>query len=148
MYVIYTSGSTGKPKGVTLTHANVLRMFATIREQMHFSAGDVVTQSHSFAFDFSVWEMWGALLHGGRLVIVPPEVSRSPEDLLDLLVTQRVTVLCQIPSAFRSLAAMADEGGRPDRPAEPAGHRLRRREAGGHRSAAVGRQDGGWTGPR
>ncbi|WP_191878715.1 non-ribosomal peptide synthetase, partial [Streptomyces filipinensis] len=109
MYVIYTSGSTGKPKGVTLTHANVLRMFAAIREQMNFTRDDVVTQSHSYAFDFSVWEMWGALLHGGRLVIVPPEVSRSPEDLLDLLVSQQVTVLCQIPSAFRALAAMAGE---------------------------------------
>ncbi|MFF2046140.1 amino acid adenylation domain-containing protein, partial [Kitasatospora sp. NPDC058170] len=110
MYVIYTSGSTGKPKGVLLTHANVRRMFAAVREEMAFTSSDVVTQSHSYAFDFSVWEMWAALLHGGRLVIVPPEVGRSPEDLLDLLVAQQVTVLCQIPSAFRALSAMAGEG--------------------------------------
>ncbi|MEV7022277.1 amino acid adenylation domain-containing protein, partial [Kitasatospora sp. NPDC093558] len=110
MYVIYTSGSTGKPKGVALSHANVLRMFAAVRTGMGFTRDDVVTQSHSYAFDFSVWEMWGALLHGARLVIVPPEVSRSPEDLADLLVAQRVTVLCQIPSAFRALAAMAGAG--------------------------------------
>ncbi|MFD3473154.1 amino acid adenylation domain-containing protein, partial [Streptomyces sp. NPDC058682] len=110
MYVIYTSGSTGKPKGVGLTHANVQRMFTAITGQMNFTRDDVVTQSHSYAFDFSVWEMWGALLHGGRVVIVPSGISRSPGDLLDLLVAQQVTVLCQIPSAFRSLAALAGEG--------------------------------------
>ncbi|MGN9763518.1 non-ribosomal peptide synthetase, partial [Streptomyces sp. SD31] len=110
MYVIYTSGSTGKPKGVGLSHANVLRMFTAIAEQMRFSSDDVCTQAHSYAFDFSVWEMWGALLHGGRVVIVPTEVGRSPEEFLDLLVEQRVTVVCRIPSAFRPLAALAGEG--------------------------------------
>ncbi|WP_345017456.1 amino acid adenylation domain-containing protein, partial [Streptomyces shaanxiensis] len=110
MYVIYTSGSTGRPKGVGLSHANVLRMFTAIAEQMRFSSDDVCTQSHSYAFDFSVWEMWGALLHGGRVVIVPTEVGRSPEEFLDLLVEQRVTVVCRIPSAFRPLAALAADG--------------------------------------
>ncbi|WP_037821145.1 non-ribosomal peptide synthetase, partial [Streptomyces sp. NRRL B-3229] len=110
IYVIYTSGSTGLPKGVSLTHANVVRLFASTREQFPCTADDVWTLFHSYAFDWSVWEMWGALLHGGRLVVVPPQVSRSPQDMLDLLVRERVTVLCQTPSAFRSLAALAGDG--------------------------------------
>ncbi|MFD4620266.1 amino acid adenylation domain-containing protein, partial [Streptomyces bauhiniae] len=110
IYVIYTSGSTGLPKGVSLTHANVVRLFASTREQFPCTADDVWTLFHSYAFDWSVWEMWGALLHGGRLVVVPPQVSRSPHDMLDLLVRERVSVLCQTPSAFRSLAALADDG--------------------------------------
>ena len=76
-YVIYTSGSTGKPKGVVVTHHNVLRLFDTTRPLYRFGADDVWTLFHSFAFDFSVWEIWGALLHGGRLVIVPYATSRS-----------------------------------------------------------------------
>ncbi|WP_051735487.1 non-ribosomal peptide synthetase [Streptomyces sp. NRRL B-3229] len=108
--VIYTSGSTGMPKGVAVPHGNILRMFAAMQERMHFSAADVCTQSHSYAFDFCVQEMWSALLHGGRLVMVEPLVGRSPDDLLDLLVAEQVTVLCQIPSAFRGLAALAGAG--------------------------------------
>ncbi|MFD9397178.1 amino acid adenylation domain-containing protein, partial [Streptomyces sp. NPDC060000] len=109
VYVIYTSGSTGLPKGVSLTHANVVRLFSATREQVQFSSDDVWTLFHSYAFDVSVWEMWGALLHGGRLVVVAPEVSRSPHDMLDLLVRERVSVLCQTPSAFRALAALAGD---------------------------------------
>ncbi|MFG2509745.1 amino acid adenylation domain-containing protein [Streptomyces rubiginosohelvolus] len=110
VYVIYTSGSTGRPKGVCLTHANVLRLFEVTGRRTGFSADDVWTLFHSYAFDFSVWEMWGALLHGGRLVVVPKEVTRDPSAFLDLLVDQRVTVLNQTPSAFRALVAAAREG--------------------------------------
>ncbi|HEX7184605.1 MAG TPA: amino acid adenylation domain-containing protein [Thermoanaerobaculia bacterium] len=110
-YVIYTSGSTGRPKGVMVTHANVTRLFAATRQRFGFDAGDVWTLFHSLAFDFSVWEMWGALLHGGRLVVVPYLVSRSPEDFLRLLIAEEVTVLNQTPSAFRQLVQADHESG-------------------------------------
>ncbi len=102
-YVIYTSGSTGKPKGVRITHRNVTRLFDATNEWYGFGASDVWTLFHSYAFDFSVWEIWGALLYGGRVVVVPFWVSRSPEAFLELLLRENVTVLNQTPSAFRQL---------------------------------------------
>ncbi|HZF07417.1 MAG TPA: amino acid adenylation domain-containing protein, partial [Thermoanaerobaculia bacterium] len=102
-YVIYTSGSTGLPKGVGVTHANAVRLLTATRGHFGFGPVDVWTLFHSYSFDFSVWELWGALLHGGRLVVVPYEVSRTPAAFRDLLAQEGVTVLNQTPSAFRQL---------------------------------------------
>jgi amino acid adenylation domain-containing protein len=110
-YVIYTSGSTGRPKGVVVTHANVTRLLAATEPWFGFSSEDVWTLFHSYAFDFSVWEIWGALAYGGRLVVVPWEVSRSPEAFLDLIAEERVTVLNQTPSAFRQLSHLEESTG-------------------------------------
>ncbi|WP_173075831.1 non-ribosomal peptide synthetase [Phytohabitans rumicis] len=106
-YVIYTSGSTGLPKGVVVSHEAASRLFAATRDEFGFGPDDVWTLCHSVAFDVSVWELWGALAHGGRLVVVPDEVTRSPADLLRLLVDERVSVLSQTPSAFAGLAEAA-----------------------------------------
>jgi amino acid adenylation domain-containing protein len=108
-YVIYTSGSTGRPKGVEVTHRSVISLLSGTAAPFGFDPGDVWTLFHSYAFDFSVWEIWGALLHGARLVVVPYEVSRSPQQLAELLAAEQVTVLNQTPSAFRQLMwALAD----------------------------------------
>ena len=104
-YVIYTSGSTGTPKGVLIEHRNVIRLFEQTAHWFQFNEHDVWTMFHSVSFDFSVWEIWGALLYGGCLVIVPYEISRSPAQFDTLLRDKRVTILNQTPSAFRQLIA-------------------------------------------
>ncbi|WP_186057477.1 amino acid adenylation domain-containing protein [Burkholderia gladioli] len=111
-YVIYTSGSTGQPKGVMIEHRNVTRLFAATQAWYGFGPQDTWALFHSFAFDFSVWEIWGALLHGGRLVIVPKLTSRSPQACYALLCDTGVTVLNQTPSAFRQLIAAQAESDR------------------------------------
>jgi amino acid adenylation domain-containing protein len=102
-YVIYTSGSTGRPKGVVVPHRNVAALLAATQADMRLGPADVWTLFHSVAFDFSVWEIWGCLLTGGRLVVVPHWVSRAPEEFYELLHSEQVTVLNQTPSAFAQL---------------------------------------------
>src|SRR6185312_8392068 len=102
-YVIYTSGSTGRPKGVMVSHRAVVHLFTSTGSKLGFREGDVWTVVHSSAFDFSVWEIWGSLLQGGRLVVVALEVVQSPPDLYTLLCREHVTILSQTPSALRQL---------------------------------------------
>ena len=102
-YIIYTSGSTGKPKGVLVTHDNVVRLLKQTAHWYEFNAHDVWPLFHSYAFDVSVWELWGSLFNGGKLIIVPYLVTRSPNEFYDLLAAEGVTVLNQTPSAFRQL---------------------------------------------
>ncbi|MFJ6674976.1 amino acid adenylation domain-containing protein [Actinosynnema sp. NPDC091369] len=113
-YVIYTSGSTGRPKGVVIPHGNVVRLFSATDHWFRLGPDDVVSMFHSYAFDVSVFELWAALLHGGRLVVVPHAVSRSPRDFARLLADEGVTILSQTPSAFYQLI-----------PEKPAGLKLR-----------------------
>lgn len=110
-YVLYTSGSTGRPKGVRVTHHDVLRLFETSRDLIPCGPDDVWTMFHSYAFDFSVWEMYGALLHGGRLVVVPHQTTRDPAAFASLVDREKVTVLNQTPSAMTHFIA---EATRPD----------------------------------
>jgi amino acid adenylation domain-containing protein len=109
-YVIYTSGSTGKPKGVMINHYNVGRLLKSTEAWFKFNSTDVWTLFHSSAFDFSVWEIWGCLLTGGRLVCVPYWVTRSPKDLYDLLADEQITILNQTPAAFYQIAQLEESG--------------------------------------
>ncbi|MFD8396076.1 amino acid adenylation domain-containing protein [Streptomyces sp. NPDC059680] len=115
-YVIYTSGSSGRPKGVEVPHRAVTTLLKACDEVFDLTSDDVWTMFHSHCFDFSVWEMWGALSHGAALIVVPTDVARSPESTLRLIVEQGVTVLNQVPSVFRYLsrAALADKEPAPE----------------------------------
>ena len=113
-YVIFTSGSTGRPKATLVTHRNATRLFeATVAAGLETGPTDVWTLFHSFAFDFSVWEMWGALTTGGRLVIVPHTVSRDTEAFYHLVRHERVTILSQTPSAFRQFETIDNQQAAP-----------------------------------
>lgn len=102
-YVIYTSGTTGNPKGTLLEHRNVVRLFFTEKPLFDFNENDVWTMFHSYSFDFSVWEMYGALLYGGKLIVVPKEIAQNTPEFLELLYKHSVTILNQTPSAFYNL---------------------------------------------
>ena len=104
-YIIYTSGSTGRPKGVEVTHTNVARLFSSCDALFKFDRRDVWTFFHSYAFDFSVWEIWGALVHGASVVIVPPQIARAADAFYRLICDAGVTILSQTPAAFRHLIA-------------------------------------------
>ncbi|APU13110.1 amino acid adenylation domain-containing protein [Actinoalloteichus fjordicus] len=107
-YVIYTSGSTGRPKGVPIRHRNVLALLDAARARMPFAATDVWSLFHSFSFDFSVWEMWGPLLSGARIVLVPQNVRLDPQEFVSFLASSGVTVCNMVPSIFRHLVASGD----------------------------------------
>jgi amino acid adenylation domain-containing protein len=123
-YALYTSGSTGRPKAVLVEHGNVLRLFESTAPWFGFGPDDVWTMCHSASFDFSVWEVWGALLHGGRLELMPAGFARSPATFRDALDRESVTVLNLTPSAFRLLLAAHPEAGRSLRLVVFGGERL------------------------
>lgn len=112
IYIIYTSGTTGRPKGVMLEHRNVTRLLFNDLFQFSFDSRDIWTLFHSICFDFSVWEIFGSILYGGQLVIVPSEVMSNPREFMNLLEEEKVTVVNQVPSAFYGLMAADFEAGR------------------------------------
>ncbi|MEU9717534.1 amino acid adenylation domain-containing protein [Streptomyces sp. NPDC047976] len=112
-YVIYTSGSTGRPKGVVVTHASVAALLANTWHDLDPSPDDVWVQFHSYAFDFAVWELWGALAHGGELLVPDHALTRSPADFHRLVRERGVTVLNQTPSAFHQFTEADRQAGSP-----------------------------------
>ena len=115
-YLVYTSGSTGRPKGVPTTHRNVARLFTSEGMDFDFSAEDVWTMVHDYSFDFAVWELWGALLCGGRLVVVSRADVLEPDALCALISREAVSILSATPSVF---AKLVTERRNPEQPLPP-----------------------------
>ncbi|MBF0120184.1 MAG: amino acid adenylation domain-containing protein [Desulfobacterales bacterium] len=103
-YVIYTSGTTGNSKGSLITHNNVLRLFKGTDKHFSFTESDVWSLFHAISFDFTVWEIWGALFYGGKLIIPTFQETRDTSLFYDLLQRYKVTVLNQTPSSFTMLS--------------------------------------------
>ena len=110
-YVLFTSGSTGQPKGALINHRSVVRLLCGAGQWFDFGADDIWAVFHSFAFDVSVWELWGALLHGGKAIIIPSGVARAPATFYEVLHKERITVLCHTPSAFYPLIEQDQKAG-------------------------------------
>ncbi|HEX2927041.1 MAG TPA: amino acid adenylation domain-containing protein [Ruminiclostridium sp.] len=102
-YIIYTSGTTGKPKGVMIEHRNITQLMHSSKKLFDFSDKDIWTMFHSYCFDFSVWEMYGALLYGGKLIVMPKSVIIDTKEFMKVLINEGVTVLNQTPSIFYRL---------------------------------------------
>ncbi len=113
-YVIYTSGSTGKPKGTVVTQYNILRLFESCEKLFSFNNKDVWTLFHSYSFDFSVWEIWGALLHGSKLLVILQNISRQPDEFYRICKKEGVTVLNQTPSAFSQFMSVDSQYSKDD----------------------------------
>ncbi|WP_027388228.1 non-ribosomal peptide synthetase [Chryseobacterium gregarium] len=103
-YIIYTSGTTGNPKGVMIEHKNVVRLFFNDNALYDFNRSDSWTLFHSYNFDFSVWESYGALLFGGTLHVISKRVVQDVGAFLNYLITNKITILNQTPAAFYNLA--------------------------------------------
>ncbi|WP_404479089.1 amino acid adenylation domain-containing protein [Sphingobacterium sp. ML3W] len=99
-YVIYTSGSTGEPKGVMVEHRNVVSLLKNKDQSFDFSSSDTWSLFHSICFDFSVWEMYGALLYGGKIALASTEIIKDSTLFLDFLIKEKVTILNQTPGFF------------------------------------------------
>ena len=99
-YIIYTSGSTGNPKGCLISHENVVRLMVNDKHPFDFSSSDVWIMAHSYSFDFSVWEMYGALLYGGKLIVPEREQVKNVNEFLSFIDKYEVTILNQTPLAF------------------------------------------------
>ena len=105
-YIIYTSGSTGMPKGVMVQHGSVIRLVQNT-DYVQLSAEDVLAQASTATFDAATFEIWGALLHGARLVCLGKDALLAPSVLAEHIVRQRISVLFLSTALFNQIACHA-----------------------------------------